>query len=426
MSDEPSVDELVELMRGTNALIRPASSDESGLRTVPVDAFVAVDEPGAGAILGPPDAPVIPEGGDVMVYGDFGVGKTTITNDLAFHLAAGDDWLNIVVVKARRVLIVENESPRPHFRRKLARKLAAWNGSPLEGRLRVYEHPWGAFCFADETSRQLLAAEVARHAIDVVIVGPLTSVGFDQPGTIPETRAFAVLVDDVRKRSGRSVSFVHIHHENRVGKVSGAWGGVGEALLHVTQQGHGHLRLFFEKARWSSERHQTALALVWADGDSFAIEDKPELDDDAVAQMIVDAIRSDPGTGWAKVEKATPGVGVERRRQVRDGLLRDGMIVNVAKSANGEQVAMSECPERKAAHLYLASDPIIAHLRRGSDSDAIQTESLLDQRGHSAHLNRASRPIRDARFSDADADVAAEGSNLRRDPDADPDSEVDE
>ena len=43
---------------------------------------------------------LIPEGGDVMVYGDGGAGKTTLCLDLACHLAAGDDWLGIPVAAA--------------------------------------------------------------------------------------------------------------------------------------------------------------------------------------------------------------------------------------------------------------------------------------------------------------------------------------
>ena len=57
------------------------------------------------------------------------------------------------------------------------------------------------------------AASVAKHEIDVVIVGPLTSVGFDKPGTIAETREFEALVVDVRLRARRSVAFVLIHRQ---------------------------------------------------------------------------------------------------------------------------------------------------------------------------------------------------------------------
>ena len=55
-----------------------------------LDAFVEVVEPGAEALLGEADEALIPEDGDVMVYGDGGAGKTTLCIDLACHLAAGD------------------------------------------------------------------------------------------------------------------------------------------------------------------------------------------------------------------------------------------------------------------------------------------------------------------------------------------------
>ena len=48
------------------------------VRVVTLEKFVAVDEPGAAALLGTEDAALIPEGGDVMIYGDGGAGKTTL------------------------------------------------------------------------------------------------------------------------------------------------------------------------------------------------------------------------------------------------------------------------------------------------------------------------------------------------------------
>ena len=42
---------------------------------------------------------MLPEDGDVMIYGDGGASKTTLTIDLGCHLAAGDDWLGIPVPK---------------------------------------------------------------------------------------------------------------------------------------------------------------------------------------------------------------------------------------------------------------------------------------------------------------------------------------
>lgn len=81
-------------------------------------------------------------------------------------------------------------------------------------------------------------------------------------GTLQEVRDFLALVNDVRARAGRRFANVLIHHENRGGKVSGAWEGAGDTLLHVQQQSHGRLRLYVQKARWSSEQHATSLQLA--------------------------------------------------------------------------------------------------------------------------------------------------------------------
>jgi hypothetical protein len=61
-----------------------------GVRIVSLDTFADTEEEGAEAVLGDADNAVIPEAGDVMVYGDGGAGKTTLVIDLACHLAAGD------------------------------------------------------------------------------------------------------------------------------------------------------------------------------------------------------------------------------------------------------------------------------------------------------------------------------------------------
>jgi RecA-family ATPase len=56
------------------------------LRIVTLEEFVSVEESGAAAILGSPESALIPEGGDAIVDGDGGVGKTTLTIDLAVRL----------------------------------------------------------------------------------------------------------------------------------------------------------------------------------------------------------------------------------------------------------------------------------------------------------------------------------------------------
>lgn len=234
--------------------------------------FIAIDEPGAAPLLGDADGMLIPEGGDVMVYGDGGAGKTTLLFDLAFHLAAGRPWLQIPVARPARILLIENEGPRPLLRQKLRRKLDAWSGPAPDGRISILERPWATVTFASEAWRQQLAQIVREHRIDVLIAGPLTRLGMDAAGTLQETAAFMRLVDEVRRQSQRLLTVVLVHHENRAGTVSGAWEGAGDTLLHMQAAGNGHSVLYVQKARWASAYHHKTLKLAWADGEGFELE----------------------------------------------------------------------------------------------------------------------------------------------------------
>lgn len=296
-------------------------------RIVTLGEFVDVDEQGAQALVGADgESALIPEGGDVMFFGDGGAGKTTLAVDLACHLAAGDDWLDIPIARPVNVLLIEAEGPRPHFRTKLRRKRAAWEGSRIGDRIRVLEHPWAKITLADELHREALATQIRELEIDVVIIGPLTRIGMNEAGTLQEVRDFTVLVADVRRLAGRTVAFVLIHHENKGGQVSGAWEGAVDTLFHVQGQGHGRTRVFIQKARWASSHHATSIQLDWAPGDSFEVAD-PERDDDAIADEILDWVLQHGGSAWAGVEKSVAGKG-ERKRTIRDRLLAGGLIVN--------------------------------------------------------------------------------------------------
>jgi hypothetical protein len=174
------------------------------------------------------------------------------------------------------VLLIENEGPRPLLRRKLARKLAAWDGK-LGDRLRVYEQPWGRFSLADEAWREKLAQEIIDAEIDVLIAGPLSRIGMTDAGTLEEVRAFTELVADLRRRCGRPLTVILVHHENKAHTVSGAWEGAGDTLLHVKEAGNGHTLVYVEKARWDTKRHHTTFKLAWADGEGFRPDDERDL-----------------------------------------------------------------------------------------------------------------------------------------------------
>jgi hypothetical protein len=229
-----------------------------GVKVVPLEDFVDVEEPGAEAFLGEAGNAVIP-GGSTMFYGPAGAGKTTLTIDFAFHVASGKAWLGMAVSRPLRVLLVENEGPRPLFRRKLHDKARAWEGPPVEDCIVILETPWADFTFQNESWREALTQIVRENEIDVVIAGPVTRTGMNEAGTLQDVRDFSRLIDDVRERSGGTVAIVLVHHENRGGQVSGAWEPAVDTLFHVQPQGHGRLRLYVEKARWATDYHMTTL-----------------------------------------------------------------------------------------------------------------------------------------------------------------------
>jgi hypothetical protein len=247
----------------------------SRVKFVTAQNFAAVEEPGADALLGEPGEVLIPEGGDVMIYGDGGASKTTLTIDLAFHLAAGDHWLEIPVKRPTSVALIEVEGPRPLFRQKIARKLSAWQGSDIGDRLRILAEPWANFRFSEA---ELVAERLGDLEVDVLIAGPLTRVGMDELGTLQQVRDFMGQVADFRERSGRQLTIFLVHHENKGGAVSGAWEGAGDTLLHAQVHARGKTTLTVQKARWSGEWHKQKLELAWTDGEGFEICEEEERD----------------------------------------------------------------------------------------------------------------------------------------------------
>lgn len=307
----------------------PVSFD---LRFVEAAVFAAVEEPGAAALVGTEDNVLIPEGGDVMFYGDGGAGKTTLMIDLALHLSAGDRWLGIPVGRPVRVGIVENEGPRALFRAKLRRKLRTWGGSALEDRLLLLEEPWSKVSVDLPAVREALAVQIAELELDALLVGPVTRSGMNEAGTLQQVRDYTNLLAEVRAASGRRVTFLLAHHENRGGSVSGAWEGAVDTLFHVQAQGNGQTRLLVQKARWSPEHHKQKLQLAWVAGEGFEVIDEEERDDNTVADEILEFVREHGGTGWNRVDEAVAGKG-DRLRAIRDNLLSGRRLVNQGSQA---------------------------------------------------------------------------------------------
>jgi hypothetical protein len=249
------------------------------------------------------------------------------------------------------VLIIENEGPRPLLRKKLGRKLEGCKGSPLAGRVSVFEKPWGQFSFAPAEWRTKLAEIVRDREIDVVIVGPVTRVGMDTAGTLVETREFMSLVADTRAQCGRLLTTILVHHENKGGAVSGAWEGTSDTLFHVQSAGNGHTVVFVQKARWASDRHGTTLKLAWTDGEGFRLEG----DRDYMAEIVA-LLSDDPKWRTLKEisEKDDGGIGANEKtvRKILDD------HPDRFESRNGKEVGRS--PRATVWQLRQGSDALDA------------------------------------------------------------------
>jgi hypothetical protein len=87
-------------------------------RIVDFTTFVSTEEPSAEPLLGSATETILPADGMLLMYGDGGAGKTTLTIDAVSHLASGQNWLSVDVERPVKTLLIENEGPRGKFRHK--------------------------------------------------------------------------------------------------------------------------------------------------------------------------------------------------------------------------------------------------------------------------------------------------------------------
>jgi hypothetical protein len=231
-------------------------------------------------------------------------------------MASGTPWLGIVVERAVRILIIENEGPRGKFRRKLLQKFATWNGHPaFNDNVRVMEDPWTMFSLREETHRHALAVSIATNEIDLVVMGPLVTLGMVGGGTPDEVQDFETLLRMTRALVPRPFAFWTVHHENKAGDVAGAWERVPDCLMHVQAQGNGHTRVVFRKARWADESHGKSMDLRWiVEGRSYEIKapDDRDLHADLIAAFTDD-------DAWRTAKEACKLINANEAK-VRDAL----------------------------------------------------------------------------------------------------------
>ena len=243
------------------------------VEAVTLEEFVDEEQVEMDALLGTSYETILPANGMLLMYGDGGAGKTTLTIDAVAHLAAGVPWLGIEVEQPVTTLMIENEGPLHKFQQRMREKIASWNGHPgFSERVHVIRRPWTRFNLQLEEHRQYLALQVAKRELDLVVMGPLVTLGMVGGGTPDEVAEFEELIRLTRALVDREFALWVVHHENKAGDVSGAWERVPDALCHVQAQGNGHTRLRWVKARWADESNGTSLDLLWAEGRSFTVK----------------------------------------------------------------------------------------------------------------------------------------------------------
>lgn len=239
------------------------------VHVVSFDTFTAVDEASDTPLLGTSDQTILPLGGTLMMYGDGGSGKTTVSIDIVVHMAAGRSWMDFPVPRPVRTLLIENEGPRGKFRRKLAEKARTWPGPPFTQNISVMEEPWTEFNLREESHRQGLADVIGRDDIDIVMMGPLVSLGMIGEGQSSGITEFMELVSDIREKASRPWTLWIIHHESKSGDVSGAWSKVPDTLIRVDAITHGWTRMTFRKVRWASDFHGKVMNMEWKEGECY-------------------------------------------------------------------------------------------------------------------------------------------------------------
>lgn len=309
------------------------------IQVVAIDEFARVEEASAEPLLGDADEAVLPAGGMMVVYGVGGGGKTTLEADMVMHLATGQNWLNLPVPRPCRILMIENEGPRGSFRRKLRSKLDSWGGPGITNQILVAQEPWARFTFKDEELRRDLTAILQEHEVDIIAAGPVTRLGMEGGGTLEEVGEFLDLIEAIRGDLERPLAVLLVHHENRAGTVSGAWEGFPDTLVHVMKAGNGMTRVNWEKTRWASALHGKTWKLRWREGESFELDETPEVTDEEVREAVRDYVAANPGCSANALDgsvKESAKVGRERVRKARTAMVESGDLVDLGGRKGGK------------------------------------------------------------------------------------------
>jgi hypothetical protein len=122
-------------------------------------------------------------------------------------------------------------------------------------------------------------------------------------------------------------------------------------------------RVYWQKVRWCSALHATTTQLLWADGDTFAIEERQEITADTTIDGLLEAVRLLPGGSWSKIrglkrdgENVVHGNATELAG-IRDRLISDGQLINSAGRDGQFSLWVSDDPAAPRSDVRTGLEP---------------------------------------------------------------------
>jgi hypothetical protein len=299
-------------------LVRAARQGDEQPFALPLDEFVAATTETPPALIGDEQEALLPATGLLILFARGGKGKTTLTVDAVFHLAAGVEWLGFTVARPLRVLLIENEGPREPFRAKLELKRKLWTAE-IPGEIHVATFDWGAVTLKNNTHVARLRDYIVDHEIDLVVGDPLDSLGLDGVGSPEDTREFMRRLGDTGMF--RDVAWWLLAHARKesagdeLDEISGAWGGRPDTMLMLDKKDGNRARLSFPKIRWSRRGTRNAYILAFdPDTETFTVAHE-EADEERDYVAEISELLSDGA--WRTVREITApkkdgGIGANR------------------------------------------------------------------------------------------------------------------
>jgi hypothetical protein len=290
-----------------------------------LDEFLELKMEPPPPILGTSRNAILVVGGLHIIAGQEGIGKTTLTLDLAFSLASGVDWLGWKVPAPVSLLLIENEGPQHAFREKLREKREHWPHE-LHGRIYVQTWNWGGLSFGDVEANAKARAFLDEYTVDVVIGDPLDSLGAEGVGSPADVREFKKLLVPLGLQT--TTAFVLLHHlqhnistDEEVKQLSGVWGRPADLIMTVKSTGRpDQLRVNPAKPRWARDTFRPVVAGMIRETSGFerlGEEGDAKLLEDEIAKLLAD------GT-WRTVTKIASKQegGIGARRETVESCLR--------------------------------------------------------------------------------------------------------